>query len=68
MARFDWDVAAWTPKPTVVSVELGLNDGVYSEFEPNLRAMVNRIKGIGARPVLFTPHPLIDGVYFNLIP
>src|SRR5438445_12187936 len=24
LARFDWDVAAW--KPTVVSVELGMND------------------------------------------
>src|SRR3954468_2287006 len=24
VARFDWDVAAW--KPTVVSVELGMND------------------------------------------
>ena len=24
IARFDWDVAAW--KPTVVSVELGMND------------------------------------------
>ncbi len=67
IARFDWDVAAWQPKPTVVSVELGLNDGLSTDYLPNLRKLVERIKGIGALPVLFTPHPLIDGVYFAAI-
>ncbi len=65
MARFDWDVAPW--KPTVVSVELGLNDGFYTEYRTNMIALVERIKGVGARPVLFTPHPLIDGVYLASI-
>jgi lysophospholipase L1-like esterase len=65
MARFDWDVAPW--KPTVVSVELGLNDGFYTEYRTNMNALVERIKGGGARPVLFTPHPLIDGVYLASI-
>jgi lysophospholipase L1-like esterase len=62
LARFDYDVAAW--KPTVVSVELGMNDsgGTRTEdFVTNMGAMVERIKKTGARPVIFAASPVNDG-------
>src|SRR5947199_9707934 len=43
LARFDYDVAAW--KPTVVSVELGMNDqGGYTveQFVANMRRPTER--------------------------
>src|SRR5439155_8812507 len=55
LARFDWDVAAW--KPSVVSVELGMNDqGGYSvaQFIENMGKLNEMIKGAGARPVYLT--------------
>lgn len=62
MARFDWDVAPW--KPTVVSVELGMNDqgGFTNEqFTANMKELVVRIRGESARPVLFSPSPINNG-------
>ncbi len=62
LARFDYDIAAW--KPTVVSVELGMNDqGTYAfeDFVTNMAKMVERIRAIKARPVLFSPSPLNNG-------
>jgi len=44
LARFDYDIAAW--KPTVVSVELGMNDkGEHDDdrFLSNMKTMVDRI-------------------------
>src|SRR5690242_20703271 len=62
LARFDYDVAAW--KPTVVSVELGMNDqGGFKveQFIANMRQLSERIKSVHARPVLFTASPINNG-------
>src|SRR6201991_1957086 len=53
LARFDYDVAAW--KPTVVSVELGMNDSggtATDQFVKNMATMTKRIRDAGARPVI----------------
>jgi lysophospholipase L1-like esterase len=62
LARFDYDIAAW--KPTVVSVELGMNDkgGTPTEkFVANMGTMVERIRGIKARPVILSASPVNNG-------
>ena len=62
LARFEYDIAAW--KPTVVSVELGMNDsgGTKTEdFIKNMGGMVERIKKSGARPVILAASPVNDG-------
>ncbi len=62
LARFDYDIAAW--KPTVVSVELGMNDqgGTPTDkFVANMGVMVARIRGIQARPVIFSASPINNG-------
>ena len=62
LARFDWDVAGW--KPTVVSVELGMNDqGGFSveQFIGNMGTMAQTIRSAGARPVFFTSSPINNG-------
>jgi lysophospholipase L1-like esterase len=63
LARFDYDVAGW--KPTVVSVELGMNDagGTPTEkFVANMGTMVARIRAAGARPVILSASPVNDGM------
>jgi lysophospholipase L1-like esterase len=60
--RFEYDVAAW--KPTVVSVELGMNDAGNTpaeQFIANMGTMVARIRDIKARPVIFSASPVNDG-------
>ncbi len=60
--RFEYDIAAW--KPTVVSVELGMNDSggtKTDDFVKNMGTMVDRIRKAGARPVIFTASPVNDG-------
>src|SRR5262249_35015233 len=62
LARFDWDVAAW--KPTVVSVELGMNDqGGFTpeQFIANMGKLDARIRAAKARPVYFSPSPVNSG-------
>jgi lysophospholipase L1-like esterase len=62
LARFEWDVAAW--KPTIVSVELGMNDqGGFSvdEYIANMGTLNERIKAAGARPVYLTASPINAG-------
>jgi lysophospholipase L1-like esterase len=62
LARFDYDVAAW--KPTVVSVELGMNDkgGFTTEqYLANMAKLTERIQGLKARPVFFTASPVNNG-------
>jgi lysophospholipase L1-like esterase len=64
LARFDWDVAAW--KPTVVSVELGMNDsGAGPDSAPgyiaNMEKLTERIRAAGARPVVLTSSAVNDG-------
>ncbi len=63
LARFDYDVAGW--KPTVVSVELGMNDAggtPTDKFVANMGTMVARIKAAGARPVILSASPVNDGL------
>ncbi len=63
LARLDYDVAAW--KPTIVSVELGMND-VNAGDDPlgyikGMRELVQRIREIKAQPVLISSSPVNDG-------
>ncbi len=62
LARFDYDVAGW--KPTIVSVELGMNDAggtTTDQFIANMGKMVARIRQAGARPVILSASPVNDG-------
>lgn len=62
LARFEYDIAAW--KPTVVSVELGMNDQggtPVDKFVANMGTMVERIRSIQARPVIFSASPINNG-------
>ena len=62
LARFDYDIAAW--KPTVVSVELGMNDqgGTNTEqFIKNMGTMTTRIRDAKARPVILSASPINNG-------
>ncbi len=62
LARFDYDIAAW--KPTIVSVELGMNDSggtATDKFVANMGTMVTRIRAAGARPVILSASPVNDG-------
>jgi lysophospholipase L1-like esterase len=62
LGRFDYDIAAW--KPTVVSVELGMNDQngtATDKFVENMGTMVKRIREIKARPVIFSASPINNG-------
>lgn len=61
LARFDADVAAFKPK--YVTVLLGMNDGQYEDFRPEVFAayaadmtkLLDRIKDIGATAILLSP-------------
>src|SRR5207302_8481920 len=49
--RFEYDIAPW--QPTVVSVELGMNDQggtPTDQFIKNMATMATRIRGVKARP------------------
>lgn len=62
MDRFAWDVAPWNP--TVVSVELGMNDkgGTSTDkFMENMTGLVGKIRSINARPVLLSASPVNNG-------
>src|SRR5436853_7562494 len=62
LARFDYDIAAW--KPTVISVELGMNDKGSTptdKFVANVGTMVERIRGMKARPVILAASPVNKG-------
>lgn len=67
--RFDYDIAAW--KPTIVSVELGMND-VGGDIEKTLPAYINgmkriiaKIRAIPAQPILISSSPVDDGSKMN---
>lgn len=62
--RFDYDVAAW--KPTIVSVELGMNDVNGPEtalqgYIEGMKEIIARIRAIPAQPVLISSSPVDDG-------
>jgi lysophospholipase L1-like esterase len=62
LARFDYDIAAWNP--TVVSVELGMNDKGTTpteRFVANMKTMVDRIRSIKARPIILAASPVNNG-------
>ena len=61
LARFDYDVAAW--KPTIVSVELGMNDvnGPEDAYIKGLQEIIAKIRAIPAQPVLISSSPVDDG-------
>src|SRR5262245_57060321 len=62
LARFEYDIAAW--KPTVVSVELGMNDKGSTptdKFIANMGTMTERIRSVKARPIIFAASPVNSG-------
>ena len=63
LARFDYDVAAW--KPTIVSVELGMNDAGNGDdpaaYIKGMRDIIEKIRAIPAQPVLISSSPVDDG-------
>jgi len=65
LARFDDDVAAW--KPTIVSVELGMNDvgGKVENYLKGMKELIARIRAIPAQPVLISSSPVDDGSMMN---
>lgn len=61
LARFDYDVAAW--KPTIVSIELGMNDvgGSEEDYIRGMKELISKIRAIPAQPVLISSSPVDDG-------
>jgi len=64
LARFDHDVARW--KPTVVSIELGMNDVKGGEkgavrYISDIKTLITKVRALGARPVLIGASPRSDG-------
>ena len=61
LQRFDYDVADW--KPTIVSVELGMNDvnGPVEAYIKGMKELVAKIRAIPAQPVLISSSPVDDG-------
>jgi lysophospholipase L1-like esterase len=61
-ARFDYDIAAF--KPTIVSIELGMNDANKDDFTNYIegaKKLIAQVRSIGATPVLFSSSPVNDG-------
>ena len=65
LARFDYDVAAW--KPTIVSIELGMNDvnGTVEDYIKGMRELIAKIRALPAQPVLISSSPVDDGSIMN---
>ena len=61
LGRFDYDVAAWNP--TIVSVELGMNDvgGPVTNYLLGMTKLVEQIRTLKAAPVLISSSPVNDG-------
>jgi len=66
--RFDYDVAAW--KPTIVSIELGMNDVGVRNPESNdcaaayidgMKKLADKIRAINAQPLFISSSPVNDG-------
>ncbi|MGB8355355.1 MAG: GDSL-type esterase/lipase family protein [Chthoniobacteraceae bacterium] len=66
LARFDYDVAAW--KPTIVSVELGMNDvsaPTPEGYVAGMQKLAGLIRALPAQPLLFSSSPVNDGSLLN---
>jgi len=64
LARLDYDVLCW--KPTVVTIELGMNDAnggpeAVGPYIQQMEALIERVKTAGARPIFLTASPVNDG-------
>ena len=68
LARFDYDVAAW--KPTIVSIELGMNDvGVQNPeskdsaapYIGGMKKLADQTRALSARPIFISSSPVNDG-------
>lgn len=68
LARFDYDVAAW--KPTIVSIELGMNDvGVPNPDSPDaaagyvagMKQLAEQVRALPAQALLISSSPVNDG-------
>jgi len=66
--RFDYDVAAW--KPTIVSIELGMNDVMVQNPESpdasagyiaGMKKLADNIRALNAEPLFISSSPLNDG-------
>ena len=66
--RFDYDVAAW--QPTIVSIELGMNDvGGANPASTNcavgyiagMKQLIEKIRTLNAQPLLISSSPVNDG-------
>jgi len=65
LERFDYDVAAW--KPTIVSIELGMNDanGSAQDYLRGMTELIVKIHAIHAQVVLISSSPVEDGSLLN---
>ena len=72
LARFDYDVAAW--KPTIVSIELGMNDANnpqadapngYAGYIGGMTKLMENIRALNARPIFISSSPVNDGSLMN---
>jgi len=68
LARFDYDVAAW--KPTIVSIELGMNDVCVQNSErpdsaagyiAGMKKLTDNIRALKAQPLFISSSPIDDG-------
>ncbi len=71
LLRFDQDVRPWNP--TRVFVCLGMNDGAFRSYDPDLfklyqdstRSLLDRIRGIGADTRVLSPTPVSSRSQFR---
>ena len=66
LARFDWDVAEW--QPTIVSIELGMNDVKgrekgCSRYINDITKLIGKIRALKARALLLGASPRSDGYW-----
>ena len=68
LERFGYDVADW--KPTIVSIELGMNDvgdakqatkECAAGYIDGMKKLADQIRAINARPIFISSSPLNDG-------
>lgn len=62
LARFDWDAAPW--KPTIISIELGMNDKngfATDKYIENMGKLNDKVKALTARTVFISASPMNNG-------